>query len=50
MSVHVGDKIPEFKFLTLEDGKVAAKSTHDLFNGKKVVLIAIPGAFTPYLH
>ena len=31
----------------MQDGKPAAVSTSDLFAGKKVVLFAVPGAFTP---
>lgn len=47
MSIKVGDKIPEYTFLTMIDGKPSPVKSTDLFKGKKVVLITIPGAFTP---
>lgn len=33
--------------MTREDGQFKQLSSHDLFAGKKVVLFALPGAFTP---
>jgi len=42
-----GDKIPEFTFLHLKDGAPTPLSTDELFNGKRVVLFGLPGAFTP---
>jgi peroxiredoxin len=47
MSVKVGDSIPSMKLMqgTAEGPKEV--STDDLFKGKKVVLFAVPGAFTP---
>lgn len=50
MPISVGDKIPESTFgVPTEDGP-SALSSADLFNGKKVVLFAVPGAFTPTCH
>jgi glutaredoxin/glutathione-dependent peroxiredoxin len=46
MSIQVGDKIPQATLNYLKDG-VQAINTDELFNGKKVVLFAVPGAFTP---
>lgn len=46
MSIQVGDKIPTATLNYLKDG-VQAISTDELFAGKKVVLFAVPGAFTP---
>ena len=46
MSIQVGDKIPQATLNVLKDG-VQAISTDELFAGKKVVLFAVPGAFTP---
>jgi glutaredoxin/glutathione-dependent peroxiredoxin len=47
MTIAVGDKLPEAKFKEkTADGPVEV-TTGDLFAGKKVVLFAVPGAFTP---
>ena len=46
MSIKVGDKIPQATLNTLNDG-VQAIGTDELFTGKKVLLFAVPGAFTP---
>ena len=47
MTINVGDKLPSvtLKQLTLEG--VKEFTTDDIFRGKKVVLFAVPGAFTP---
>jgi peroxiredoxin len=47
MTVKVGDSIPSMKLMmgTAEGPKEV--STDDLFKGKKVVMFAVPGAFTP---
>jgi peroxiredoxin (alkyl hydroperoxide reductase subunit C) len=47
MSIKVGDSIPSMKLMmgTAEGPKEV--STDDLFKGKKVVMFAVPGAFTP---
>jgi peroxiredoxin len=39
--------MPPGKFKTMTANGVAEVSTDDLFKGKKVVLFAVPGAFTP---
>ena len=46
MSIQVGDKIPQATLNVLKDG-VQAITTDELFAGKKIVLFAVPGAFTP---
>ena len=46
MTIAVGDKIPAAILNIMKDG-VQAVSTDDVFAGKKVVLFAVPGAFTP---
>lgn len=46
MSIQVGDTLPEATLNLLRDG-VQAVSTADIFKGKKVVLFAVPGAYTP---
>ena len=44
MPIEIGQKIPDVK-LKMVDGQDV--STAELFHGKKVVLFAVPGAFTP---
>ena len=44
--IQVGDKLPQATLNVLEDG-VQALDTNDIFGGRKVVLFAVPGAFTP---
>ncbi len=46
MTIQIGDKIPHATLNILKDG-VQAVNTEELFDGKKVVLFAVPGAFTP---
>ena len=47
MPIKVGDRLPEAKFRVMgRDGPVW-KTTDEVFKGKKVVLFAVPGAFTP---
>lgn len=47
MSIQVGDRLPEVTLYEMGEGGPQAVTTADLFNGKKVVLFALPGAFTP---
>lgn len=39
--------IPSVDFMFREDSEFVTRSTEELFGGKKVVLFALPGAFTP---
>jgi glutaredoxin/glutathione-dependent peroxiredoxin len=47
MPIQVGARIPSATLKTMEDGKMKDVKTDELFAGKKVVLFAVPGAFTP---
>ncbi len=47
MSINVGDRMPEGSFGVMTSEGPAAVSTEELFAGDKVVLFAVPGAFTP---
>jgi len=47
MSIKVGDKFPSATVRTLKDDTVESLNTAELFKGKRVVLFAVPGAFTP---
>lgn len=46
MTVQVGDRIPEVVLKCIRQG-VENVDTRTLFDGRKVVLFAVPGAFTP---
>jgi peroxiredoxin len=47
MAIKVGDNIPAAKLQIKTKDGVQTKTTDELFKGKKVVLFALPGAFTP---
>ena len=47
MSIKSGDAIPEVNLKHKTDNGITDISTKELFSGKKVVLFAVPGAFTP---
>lgn len=46
MTIHVGDRIPEVTLKRIREG-METLDTHALFDDRKVVLFAVPGAFTP---
>ena len=46
MTIHVGDHIPEVTLKRIREG-IETLDTHSLFDARKVVLFAVPGAFTP---
>ena len=47
MTIQVGDKIPACTMKIMSEQGPADITTDDIFSGKKVVLFAVPGAFTP---
>ncbi len=47
MTISTGDKMPSGAFGIMTEAGPGAISTDDLFSGKKVVLVSVPGAFTP---
>lgn len=47
MTIAAGDKIPECTLMTMGENGPAPLTTDAIFDGKKVVLFAVPGAFTP---
>src|SRR5580698_1343625 len=47
MTIKVGDQIPSMKLMMATADGPKEVSTDDIFKGKKVVLFAVPGAFTP---
>ena len=47
MSIAVGDRVPEGVFDVMTSNGPAPLSSDELFGGKKVLLVSVPGAFTP---
>ncbi|MCM2258378.1 MAG: peroxiredoxin [Vicinamibacteria bacterium] len=47
MAIQVGERVPEGTLTQMTDKGPAPVTTAELFGGKKVVLFALPGAFTP---
>ena len=47
MTIQVGDRIPDATLKTMGPDGPKDISTGELFNSKKVVMFAVPGAFTP---
>lgn len=47
MTIQAGEKMPSGVFGVMTDAGPGAISTEELFAGKKVVLVSVPGAFTP---
>ena len=50
MTIQVGDRIPAGTFKTMTADGPANLSTEELLAGKTVVLVSVPGAFTPTCH
>jgi len=47
MTINIGDKIPESSLRQKTSDGINSVATNELFSDKKVVLFAVPGAFTP---
>ena len=47
MTIQVGDQIPEAKLSYMAKSGIERLNTAEFFKGKRVVLFAVPGAFTP---
>ena len=50
MSIKVGDALPEATLISITPTGPVPLATRDLFNGKKVVLFGVPGAYTGVCH
>lgn len=47
MTIHSGQQIPEVTFRTMGTSGPRELSSAEAFNGKRVVIFGVPGAFTP---
>lgn len=47
MAIQVGERVPESTLKTMGEKGPTDITTDEIFSGKKVVLFAVPGAFTP---
>jgi glutaredoxin/glutathione-dependent peroxiredoxin len=47
MTIKAGDQIPKANFSVMTPEGPAPRSTDEIFSGRRVVLIGVPGAFTP---
>ena len=47
MGIQAGEQMPAGTFGVMTESGPGALSTDELFGGKKVVLVSVPGAFTP---
>ncbi len=47
MSIQAGEKMPAGTFGVMTKAGPGAMTTDELFSGRKVVLVSVPGAFTP---
>lgn len=50
MTLKIGDKIPMIDFKIIGEDGPQLVSAKDLYTNKKVILFAVPGAFTPTCH
>ena len=50
MTIKIGDRLPETSFKIMTADGPGQITTGEVFSGKKVILFAVPGAFTPTCH
>ena len=50
MTIQKGERLPDFDFLTMTSDGPGKMTVSELFDGRTVVLFAVPGAFTPTCH
>ena len=48
--IKVGDRLPPATFRVVVDDAMKPRTTDEIFKGKRVVLVGMPGAFTPTCH
>lgn len=47
MAIQIGDRLPDATFMTMTAGGPKPVTVAELFDGRTVALLAVPGAFTP---
>lgn len=50
MQTNIGDMLPQSTFRIMTNDGPQPKTTEEIFKDKKIVLFAVPGAFTPTCH
>lgn len=50
MPIKPGERLPDAAFRVMSADGPVVRSTADVFKGRKIVLFAVPGAFTPTCH
>ena len=50
MTISINDNFPTQEIRVLVDGEIKNISSDEYFSGKKIVLVGVPGAFTPTCH
>jgi peroxiredoxin len=50
MAISIGDNLPEAVFKEKTSDGMTEVSVKDIFDGQKIVLFAVPGAYTPTCH
>lgn len=50
MTIAIGDKFPDSSFKIMSEDGPRDISSSEIFSGKRIVLFALPGAFTPTCH
>jgi len=50
MTISINDKFPTQEIRVLVDGEIKNINSDEYFSGKKIVLVGVPGAFTPTCH
>jgi len=50
MTIAINDKFPTQEIRVIVDGKIKNISSDEYFSDKKIVLVGVPGAFTPTCH
>lgn len=50
MTIQTGQPLPDVSFIVMTEEGPDKRATKEVFGGRKVLLFAVPGAFTPACH